>query len=174
MADALFFDVPVELGLELVAVVRPHLADTEWEALDDVVEEVDSVGLGVPAVDLESPDTGGVVDGGVLIALDRLSVFSPEDQELDVNLDLVAWHLLLVAGCVDLAEPCSPRQAVQAIALEDTGYAGSRDLDVMVARQIPNDAHWPQVVGLAQVKNLFDDLWRCAVPGVLRDRLPAD
>jgi hypothetical protein len=34
MTDALVFDVPVELGLELVPVVRPHLADTEWEALD--------------------------------------------------------------------------------------------------------------------------------------------
>ena len=51
MADALIFDVPVELGLELVAVVRPRLADTEWEALDDVVKEVDGVGLGVPAID---------------------------------------------------------------------------------------------------------------------------
>jgi hypothetical protein len=174
MADALVFDVPVELILELVAVVRPHLVDTEWEALDDVVEEVDSVGLGVPAVDLESPDTGGVVDGGVLIALDRFSVFSSEDQELEVKLDLVAWHLLLVAGCVDLAEPCSPQQPVQAIALEDTGYAGSRELDVMVARQIPNDALWPLMVGLPQVKYLLDDLWRCAVLLVFGDRLPAD
>jgi hypothetical protein len=46
MGDALVFDVPVELGLELVAVVRPHLPETEWEALDGVVEEVDGVGLG--------------------------------------------------------------------------------------------------------------------------------
>ena len=43
MADALVFDVPAELGLELAAVVRPHLADTEWEALDDAVEEVDAL-----------------------------------------------------------------------------------------------------------------------------------
>ena len=43
--------MPVELGLELVAVVRPRLADTEWEALDDVVKEVDGVGLGVPAIE---------------------------------------------------------------------------------------------------------------------------
>ena len=80
MADALVFDVPVELGLELVAVVRPHLADAEWESLYDVVEEVDGVDLGVPAVDLESSDAGGVVDGGVLVAFDWLSVFSAEYQ----------------------------------------------------------------------------------------------
>lgn len=106
MTDALVLDVPVKLGLELVPVVRPHLAETEWEALDDVVEEVDGICLGVPAVDLKGPDAGGVIDGGVLIAFDRLSVFSPEDQELDVNLDLVTRNLLLVASGVDLTEPC--------------------------------------------------------------------
>ena len=52
MTNALVFDVPVELDLEPMPVVRPHLADTEREALDDVVEEGDGVGLGAPAVDL--------------------------------------------------------------------------------------------------------------------------
>jgi hypothetical protein len=70
----------------------------------------------VPAVDLQRPDAGGVVDGGVLIAFDRLPVFTPEDQELDVNLNLVTRNLLLVAGGVDLAEPCSSPEPVQAIA----------------------------------------------------------
>ncbi len=127
----------------------------------------------MPAVDLEGLDGRSFVDGGILVTLDRLSVFFPEDQELDVNLDLMARHLLLVAGGMDLAEPRTSWEPVQAIALEDAGYAGSGDLDVVVARQIPNDAHWPQMVGLPQVKYLLDDLWRCAVPGVLRDRPPA-
>jgi hypothetical protein len=77
----------------------------------------------VPAVDLEGPDARSIVDGGVLIALDWLSVFFPENQELDVSLDLVTRHLLLVTGRVELAEPRTPRQPVQAIALEDTEYA---------------------------------------------------
>ena len=47
MANALVFDVPVELGLEFVPIVRAHLPDTEREALDDVVEEIDGVGLRV-------------------------------------------------------------------------------------------------------------------------------
>ena len=174
MADALVFDVPVELGLELVPIVRPHLPDTEREALEDIVDEQNGIRLGVPVVDLEGPHARGVVDGGILIAFDRLPVFPTENQELDVNLDLVARNLLLVTGRVNLSEPRTPRQSVQAIALEDTGYAGSGDLDVMVAGKIPDDAHRPQVVGLAQVENLLDDLWRCAVPRVLRDRLPAD
>jgi hypothetical protein len=172
MADALVFDVPVELGLEFVPIVCSHFPDAEREALDDLVDEQDGIGgLGVPVVDLESHDAGGIVDGGVLIALDRLPVFSSEDQKLDVDLDLMAWNLLLVTSGVNLAKPCSPRQPVQAIALEDTGYAGSGDLDVMVAGQIPDDVHRPQMVCLPQVKNLLDDFRRCSVLWVLWDWL---
>ena len=101
----------------------------------------------------------------------RLSVFSPKNQKFDIDLDLVARHLLLVTGGVDLAEPCSPWEPAQAIALEDTGYVGSGDLGVVVARQVPDDTHGSQVVGLAQVMNLLDDLRRRSVPGVLWDRL---
>ena len=64
------------------------------------------------------------------------------------------------------------RQAVQAIALEDAGYACGRSLDVMVAGQVPNDAHRTQVVGLAEVEYLLDDPGRGPVLGVLRVRLP--
>lgn len=85
MTGSLVFDVPVELGLELMPVARPHFADTEWGALDDVIEEVDGIGLGVPAVDLEGPDTCGVIDGGVLIAFDRLSVLSRKIRNLTMT-----------------------------------------------------------------------------------------
>jgi hypothetical protein len=40
-------------------------------------------------------------------------------QELDVDLDLLARHLLLVALGVDLADPRSARQPAQPIALEN-------------------------------------------------------
>jgi hypothetical protein len=75
----------------------------------------------------------------------------------------MARNLLLITGGVNLAQPRSPRQAVQAIALEDTRYACGRNLDVMVAGQVPNDAHRTQMVGLLLMKNLLDDLWRRAV-----------
>lgn len=171
MSNALVFDMPVESGLELMPIVCPYLSDAEGKASDDVVDEGDGVGLVVPVVDLEGPDAGGIVNGSVLVTFDRLPVFSLKDQELDVNLDLVAGNLSLVASGVDLAEPCPPRESVQAIPLENARDASSGDLDVVVACQIPDDAHGPQVVGLAQVKNLLDDLRRRSVPGVLRDRL---
>ena len=47
-------DVPMELGLELMAIVGPHLADPEGEPGNDVVDEGDRIGLGVPVVDLRA------------------------------------------------------------------------------------------------------------------------
>jgi hypothetical protein len=73
MTNALVFDVPVEFGLELMPVVCPHLADTEWEAPDDMADEQDGIGLGVPAVDLEGSDAGGIIDGGALVSFDELA-----------------------------------------------------------------------------------------------------
>ena len=75
---------------------------------------------------------------------------------------------------MDLAQPCISWEPAQAIAREDTGYAGSGDLDVVVARQVPNDAHGSQVEVLAPVKNPLDDHRQCLVRGVLRDRLFAN
>ena len=39
--------MPVELGLEFVAVVGAHRVDAEGEALDDVIDEVDGAPAGV-------------------------------------------------------------------------------------------------------------------------------
>ena len=55
MADALILDMPVELGLELMAVVGPDLLDAERELFDDVIDKVDRIGLCVFVVDLERP-----------------------------------------------------------------------------------------------------------------------
>src|SRR5580704_6112468 len=105
-----------ELGLELMAIVGPHLADPEGEPGNDVVDEGDRIGLGVPVVDLERPDAGRIINGGVLVALDRLAVFSLKDQKLHVDLDLVPGDLLLIALGVDFTNPRAARKPVQAIA----------------------------------------------------------
>lgn len=52
MADAQVFDMPVKLGLDLATVIRAGFADTEWKLVDDVVNEVYRVGLGMPLMDL--------------------------------------------------------------------------------------------------------------------------
>jgi len=66
VSDALVLDVPVELRLELVSVISPDGVDAEREAIDDVVDEVDRVRLGVLVVDAQRTDPRGVVDRRVL------------------------------------------------------------------------------------------------------------
>ncbi len=82
MANSLVFNMPMELGLELMAVVRSHLADAEREFVNDGVDEVDRVRLIVAVVDFQGANARGIVDRGVLVALDRLAVFAFEFQEL--------------------------------------------------------------------------------------------
>src|SRR5580704_16487103 len=140
-----------ELGLELMSVVGAHLADPEGEPGNDVVDEGVRIGLGVPVVDLERPNAGRIINGGVLVALDRLAVLSVKDQELDVDLDLVPGDLLFIALSVDLANPRAARKPVQAIAPENAIDADIRDLDGVIARQIPDDPDGSKVVSPPQM-----------------------
>jgi hypothetical protein len=54
--DTAVLDVPMELGLELMATIGADALDAEGELLADVFDEVDGIGLVVAAVDLQSPD----------------------------------------------------------------------------------------------------------------------
>ena len=54
VTDALILDVPMELGLEFVTIVGTNFPDPEGKARDNVVDEGDGVGLGVPVIDLEA------------------------------------------------------------------------------------------------------------------------
>ena len=66
-----------------MAVVGPDLLDAERELFDDVIDEVDRVGLCVFVV--ERPDAGGIVDRGILEPADLLAALASEGEELDVE-----------------------------------------------------------------------------------------
>ncbi len=36
--DPEIFDMPVKFGLELVAIIRAHFANAEWELFDNVID----------------------------------------------------------------------------------------------------------------------------------------
>ena len=114
--DTAVLDVPVELGLELVAAVGADALDAEGELRDDVFDEVDGIGLVVAAVDLQSPNAGCVIDRGVLVALDHAATFSLEDEELDVDLDMMTRDLFLVTLGVNGPRSGFARKTAQAVA----------------------------------------------------------
>ena len=70
MSDTLVFNMPMELGLELMAPVCANGMDPEGELLDKVINEVTCISLVVTWIDLESAHPRRIIDSGVLIPLD--------------------------------------------------------------------------------------------------------
>jgi hypothetical protein len=80
--DAFVLDMPVDFGLEFVAVIRPDFTDSERELFNDIVDEVDGIGLGVTSIDLECPDAGRIIDGGVLVRPDVFTLLPMKVRNL--------------------------------------------------------------------------------------------
>ena len=75
MPDPEIFDMPVELRLELVTIIRTHFPNTEWKLFNDVVNEIDGVCLRVFLIDLERANSGRVVDRRILESADLSPLF---------------------------------------------------------------------------------------------------
>ena len=156
--DPEIYDMPMEFGLELMTIIRAHLANAERELFNDVFNEIDGVCLSMLFVDLEGANSGSIVDRGVLEPTDLFASFSFEGQKLNVHLNVMSWHLLLIAFGVQLAHSCASGQTVKAVTLKDTVDAGVGDFDAVVARQIPDDPYWPEVIFAPQIKHFVNDL----------------
>lgn len=135
--------MPVEPGLERVAIIGAHLLDAEWKLLDDVICEIDGAGLSVALVSVRGAHPRGVIDRRLLVAPDLLPLFSSEDQAPDVHLDIRNRHLLVVALGVHLARVSPPRQPVQSMALEGAIDTCAGDFDGGLALQVPDNPDRP-------------------------------
>ena len=73
--------MPVQLGLEFMTVVGANFAYPKGEFFDDMVDEVDGIGLGVFLVDLKCSDPSRVINGCVLETPYLFAAFSLEGQK---------------------------------------------------------------------------------------------
>ena len=110
--------MPVKLSLEFVTIVGADFLDLKPALLDDMINELDRVSLRVFRVNFECPDPRRVVDRGILKASTFLTLLSNESQELNVHLDVMPWHLLVVAVCVDLAHTRAAGKAVDTMTFQ--------------------------------------------------------
>jgi|GEM_PF-3567833 len=141
----------------------PDFFDPEGEFLNDMIDEVDGIGLRVVLIYFKSPHSGCIVDGSILESAYLLTGFSYESQKLDIYLDVMAGHLFLISFGMNFAGARPARKAVQVVAAQDSVNAGIRDFDAMVSFKIPRDPDWPQVVFFPEMQNLFFDCWRRSV-----------
>ena len=101
----------MKVGLKFMAIFSSNFADAEGKSSDDMVYESNGVGLGVALIDFKSHDARCIVDGRVLVTLDRFVVFVLECQKLNNNLNLMTRNLLLISDGMDFAQPGSSRQS---------------------------------------------------------------
>jgi len=145
--------------LELGTIVGLDHLDTERQLLQHVVEEPDRRDLVALVIDAQHPDTGAIVNGGVLVVL-ATGVTHPS-QELHIDLDskpglrlLVSFPTLLVA-LVSLRG----REPVHTETFEYPPHPRRGDSDVVVSLEIHRDLVWPEVVILAQIHDLANHFW---------------
>lgn len=158
MPHPLVFDVVVELCLELMAPVGADRMDAERELLDHVVNEVYGILLIVTLVNSQGPDSGGVIDGHVLKTADPAVICGLKAEELDIQLDVVARHLLGVPTCMDRPTTHVLRQSPHAIANQGAVNGGAGGLDPVIALDVPGDSLRPEMVSPPKVENLLDRL----------------
>ena len=91
----------MELSLKLMTAISTNCVESEREFLDDIVDEIDCILLGMPLVDLQCSDAGCIIDSGVLESTDSLSFSIFEPQELDIDLYMMTWNCLGVTLSVD-------------------------------------------------------------------------
>jgi hypothetical protein len=56
-------------SLKLVPIIRPYGLGPEWKFANDIINELDSILLGVTVIDFKGADPGGIVDGCILESL---------------------------------------------------------------------------------------------------------
>ena len=116
VADAKILNMPMEPGLKLMFIIGADFPDAEGELVDDVIDEVDGVGLRMAFVHFKGANPSCIVDGCILEAADFLFLLTGKSQELDVHLNMMAGALLVVPLCMDFADARAAWKEVQAIA----------------------------------------------------------
>jgi hypothetical protein len=82
--------MPVEFDLKLMDVISPNCIDPERELGDDVIHEIDRILLGMPFINLQSTNTGGIINCCVLEVSNLMPILSLQIKEFNVDLHVVS------------------------------------------------------------------------------------
>ena len=145
----------MKFGLEFVAIVGTNSIDAERKFGDDVIHKVDRILLRMPFINLQGADACRIID----CRLFEISYFSAllglEIKEFHVDLHVMARHLFLIADGRNRPFALPIRQAIHAMALQYVVYPARRDLDAVIASQIPTNPYLPKMIVATQVEDLF-------------------
>ena len=109
MPGALILDIPLGLGLALMAVIGSHFLEAERGLCNDMIDEGNRVGMRLFVADLERSYADRVINSAVLEPAEFFAALADEGEELDIRLDVTVRQLLIVTLCVDTAHAGSAR-----------------------------------------------------------------
>ena len=125
MPYTFILDMPVKLGLKLMASVSSNRMDTEGKFINHIINKLNGILLIVTGIDFQRPDSGSIINGCILKTPDSVAVKIPQRDELHINLDVMAWNLFGITSSVNGPAWRTLRQASHITANEsavDTGY----------------------------------------------------
>ena len=94
-------NVPMKQRLELMSSIGTDSVNTKGKLLNHIVNEIYGILLSMARVDLQSPNPGSVVNGGILKATDLLAISPLYCQESHVDLDMMARNPFGITFGVD-------------------------------------------------------------------------
>jgi hypothetical protein len=141
------FDMPIESGLKLVAVIGSYGVDKEGKSLDNMVNKLDGRVLIMALVDLQGSDPCRIIDSRILETLQLLPLWFFERQELDINLNVMSWDLLLAALSLHRATLSIAGESIQTLASQDTVSSALGNFQLrVIALNVQANLFWSQVV----------------------------
>ena len=101
MPYPLVLDMPMKLGLKLMASVCSDRMDAEREFLNHIINKLNGILLIVTRVDFHRPDPGGIVNRCVLKASDSVALKVPQRDKFDIHLDMMAGNFFSITSSVN-------------------------------------------------------------------------
>jgi hypothetical protein len=151
VADAFVDQVPVERGAEPLAVVGLYLVDVEWQLGQHVVDEGDGGDLLVARVGPQDPQSGAVIDRGVLVVAPPAALRPSGSMNLT---SACRWWPAAASRTASSASRAACTAATSAARspspVQDAPNSRRADRHLAVPVQVHRDLLRPEVVAPAQ------------------------
>lgn len=88
MSYSLILDMPMKLGLKLMASVCSNRMDAKGEFVYHIINKLNGILLIVTRVDFQRPDPGGIIYCRILKTSDSMALKVPQRDKFNINLDV--------------------------------------------------------------------------------------
>ena len=97
----LILDMPMKLGLKLMASICSDRMDTEREFFNHIINELNSIYLIVTRIDFQRPDSGCIINGCILKTSDSVALKVPQRDKFHIDLDVMARNFFGITSSMN-------------------------------------------------------------------------